>query len=79
MSDLEGAQARAAYLFVLPSFALYFIFVLVPVAVTILLSFSYYDPMEGSRWVGLRIFSGSSPMTVRCKFFGIRFDLRSSQ
>ena len=56
MSDLEGAQARAAYLFVLPSFALYFIFVLVPVAVTILLSFAYYDPMEGSRWVGLENF-----------------------
>jgi multiple sugar transport system permease protein len=56
MSDLEGAQARAAYLFVLPSFALYFIFVLAPVGVTILLSFSYYDPMEGSRWVGLENF-----------------------
>ena len=56
MSDLEGAQARAAYLFVLPSFALYFIFVLAPVAVTILLSFAYYDPMEGSRWVGLENF-----------------------
>ena len=42
-----------AYVFVLPSFALYLTFVLAPVIVTFILSFSYYDPMEGSRWVGL--------------------------
>jgi multiple sugar transport system permease protein len=52
-SDLERVQARAAYLFVLPSFALYLVFVLAPVVVTFILSFSYYDPMLGSRWVGL--------------------------
>ena len=52
VSDLQRAQARAAYLFVLPSFALYLAFVLAPVIVTFVLSFSYYDPMEGSRWVG---------------------------
>jgi len=52
VSDLQRAQARAAYLFVLPSFALYLVFVLAPVIVTFVLSFSYYDPMEGSRWVG---------------------------
>ena len=37
----------------LPSLALYALFVLVPVVVTFILSFSYYDPMAGSRWVGL--------------------------
>jgi multiple sugar transport system permease protein len=52
-SDLRRAQARAAYVFVLPSFVLYLTFVLAPVVVTFILSFSYYDPMEGSRWVGL--------------------------
>src|SRR5947209_13923225 len=52
-SELNRAQARAAYLFVLPSFALYVVFVLAPVVVTCILSFSYYDPMLGSRWVGL--------------------------
>jgi len=52
-SDLDRAQARAAYLFVLPSFALYTVFVLAPVVVTFILSFAYYDPMMGSRWVGL--------------------------
>jgi multiple sugar transport system permease protein len=52
-SELEGAQARAAYLFVAPAFLLYATFVLAPVAVTFILSFSYYDPMAGSRWVGL--------------------------
>ena len=51
-SDLRQAQAQAAYLFLLPSFALYLVFVLAPVAVTFVLSFSYYDPMQGSRWVG---------------------------
>ena len=51
-SDLQRAQARAGYLLVFPSFALYLIFVLAPVLVTCILSFSYYDPMLGSRWVG---------------------------
>ncbi|MGD0722733.1 MAG: sugar ABC transporter permease [Roseiarcus sp.] len=56
-SDLEAAQARAGYLFALPSLALYAVFVLAPVAVTFVLSFSYYDPMAGSRWVGLDNFT----------------------
>jgi multiple sugar transport system permease protein len=51
-SDLNRAQARAGYLFILPSFALYTVFVLAPVVVTFILSFAYYDPMIGSRWVG---------------------------
>ena len=50
---LNRAQARAGYLFALPSFALYLVFVLAPVLVTCVLSFAYYDPMLGSRWVGL--------------------------
>ena len=56
-SDLQRAQARAAYLFVLPSFALYLVFVLAPVVVTFILSFAYYDPMQGSRWVGFDNFA----------------------
>ncbi len=52
-SKLSRAQARAGYLFVLPSFALYLVFVLAPVLVTCVLSFAFYDPMLGSRWVGL--------------------------
>ncbi len=36
-----------------PSFPLYFVFVLAPVIVTCILSFAYFDPMQGSRWVGL--------------------------
>jgi multiple sugar transport system permease protein len=55
-SDLERAQTRAGYLFILPSFALYAVFVLAPVIVTFVLSFTYYDPMGGSRWVGLENF-----------------------
>jgi multiple sugar transport system permease protein len=51
-SDLQRLQARTGYLFVFPSFALYVIFVLAPVIVTCILSFAYFDPMAGSRWVG---------------------------
>jgi multiple sugar transport system permease protein len=51
-SDLQRLQARTGYLFVFPAFALYVIFVLAPVIVTCILSFTYFDPMAGSRWVG---------------------------
>jgi multiple sugar transport system permease protein len=55
-SDLDAAQARAGYLFLAPSFLLYVLFVLAPVVITFILSFTYYDPMAGSRWVGLENF-----------------------
>src|SRR5271163_1556409 len=67
-SDLAKAQTRAGYLFVLPSFALYAVFVLAPVIVTFILSFTYYDPMGGSRWVGLenfeRFFTGDRSLQI---------------
>jgi multiple sugar transport system permease protein len=67
-SDLGRAQARAGYLFILPSFILYAIFVLAPVIVTFVLSFTYYDPMAGSRWVGLenfqRFFTGERSLQI---------------
>ena len=55
-SDLAKAQTRAGYLFILHAFVLYTVFVLAPVVVTFILSFTYYDPMGGSRWVGLENF-----------------------
>jgi multiple sugar transport system permease protein len=67
-SDLAKAQTRAGYLFVFPSFALYTVFVLAPVVVTFVLSFTYYDPMGGSRWVGLenfqRFFTGDRSLQI---------------
>jgi multiple sugar transport system permease protein len=51
-SELRQAEARAGYLFVLPALLLYLVFVLAPVLVTFILSFAYFDPMAGSRWVG---------------------------
>src|ERR1700723_2151215 len=67
-SDLEKAQTRAGYLFVLPSFALFVVFVLAPVVLTFVLSFTYYDPMAGSRWVGLenfqRFFTGDRSLQI---------------
>ena len=52
-SDLEKLQARAGYLFILPSYLLYILFVLAPVATTCVLSFTHYDMMLGTDWVGL--------------------------
>jgi multiple sugar transport system permease protein len=52
-SELRASQIRTGYLFALPSLVLYLAFVLVPVILTIILSFSYYDPQLGSHWVGL--------------------------
>ena len=67
-SDLRRAQMRAGYLFVLPSFALYAVFVLAPVIVTIVLSFAYYDISFGFFWVGLenyqRFFSEPRALTI---------------
>src|SRR6195256_6038262 len=67
-SDLEKAQTRAGYLFILPSFTLYVVFVLAPVVLTFVLSFTYYDPMAGSRWVGLenfqRFFTGDRSLQI---------------
>ena len=51
-SELRRVEARAGYLFVLPAVLLYLVFVLAPVLVTCILSFTYFDPMVGSRWVG---------------------------
>jgi multiple sugar transport system permease protein len=68
MSDLQRAQTRAGFLFVLPSFVLYAVFVLAPVIVTFVLSFTYYDPMGGSHWVGLenfqRFFTGDRSLQI---------------
>ena len=52
LSDLRKAQMRAGYLFVFPSILLYAAFVLAPVAITIVLSFTYYDISFGAEWVG---------------------------
>jgi multiple sugar transport system permease protein len=67
-SDLQKAQTRAGYLFILPSSALYAVFVLAPVIVTFILSFTYYDPMAGSHWVGFenfqRFFTGDRSLQI---------------
>ncbi|MBV8224425.1 MAG: sugar ABC transporter permease [Verrucomicrobia bacterium] len=67
-SDLEKAQTWAGYLFILPSSVLYAVFVLAPVIVTFVLSFTYYDPMAGSHWLGLenfqRFFTGDRSLQI---------------
>lgn len=83
-SDLYKAQARAGYLFVLPSFLLYAVFVLAPVVVTIILSFAYYDISFGFFWVGLenyqRFFSEPRALTIfgntlRFAFLAVTFNV----
>jgi multiple sugar transport system permease protein len=80
LSDLRKAQMRAGYLFVVPSFVLYALFVLVPVAITIVLSFTYYDISFGADWVWFenyqRFFSESRSITIfwntqRFAFFAV--------
>ncbi|MDB5587911.1 MAG: Permease component of ABC-type sugar transporter [Devosia sp.] len=56
-SELQRAQTRMGYLFVLPSTLLYLTFVLAPVLVTVVLAFSHFDPLLGSRWVGFENFT----------------------
>jgi len=83
-SDLQRAQTRAGYLFILPTTVLYAVFVLAPVIVTIILAFAYYDPMMGSRWVGLenfqRFFTDRRSLqifwnTLRFAFFAVTFNV----
>ncbi len=83
-AQLARAQARAGWLFVLPTSVLYLAFVLAPVALTVVLSFAYYDPMLGSRWVGLenfrRFFTDPRSLqilwnTLRFTFFAVTFNV----
>lgn len=83
-SDLARAQAFTGYLFVLPTTVLYVTFVLAPVLVTVILSFAYYDPMLGSRWVGLenfdRFFTDRRSLqilwnTLRFALFAVTFNV----
>jgi multiple sugar transport system permease protein len=80
LSDLKKAQMRAGYLFVVPSFVLYALFVLVPVVITIILSFTYYDISFGADWVWFenyqRFFGESRSVTIfwntlRFAFFAV--------
>jgi multiple sugar transport system permease protein len=76
-SDLARAQARTGYLFVLPTSVLYLTFVLAPVVVTIVLSFAYYDPMLGSRWVGVDNYARffTNPRSLRIFWNTLQFTL----
>jgi len=49
----ERRVARAAYLFLLPTFVLFFVFVAGPLVAAIYLSFTYYDVFSPPKWVGL--------------------------
>jgi multiple sugar transport system permease protein len=83
-SELRRAQAATAYLFVLPASLLYLTFVIAPVLVTMVLAFSYYDPMMGSKWVGLdnftRFFTDRRSLqilwnTLRFALFAVTFNV----
>lgn len=67
-SGLARQQAFAGYLFILPSTVLYAIFIIAPVIVSIILSFSYFDLIQGGYWVGwdnyVRFFSDSRSLRI---------------
>jgi multiple sugar transport system permease protein len=76
-SDLKASQARAGYLFAFPALALYTVFVLAPVILTVILSFAYYDPQLGSHWVGFDNFRRffTDPRSVTIFWNTLRFTL----
>jgi len=76
--------ALTGWLFVMPTSVLYLAFVLVPVILTVILSFAYYDPMMGSYWVGWdnfhRFFTDPRSLqilwnTLRFAFFAVSFNV----
>jgi multiple sugar transport system permease protein len=83
-SGVRLAQARAGYLFILPTAILYASFVLAPVVITAILAFAYYDPMMGSYWVGwdnfTRFFTDRRSLqilwnTLRFALFAVSFNV----
>jgi len=76
-SDLRISQARTGYLFAFPALALYTVFVLAPVVLTVILSFAYFDPQLGSHWVGFDNFKRffTDPRSVQIFWNTLRFTL----
>ena len=76
-SDLQRAEAMAGWLFAAPAGLLYASFVLAPVLLTVVLSFAYYDPMMGSRWVGLENYERflTDPRSLGILWNTLRFTL----
>ena len=76
-SDLSKSQARAGYLFAFPALALYVVFVLAPVVLTVVLSFAYFDPQLGSHGVGIDNFKRffTDPRSVQIFWNTLRFTL----
>ena len=83
-SDLSRSQARAGYLFIIPTSVLYLTFVLAPVVVTFILAFTHFDPQRGSSWVGfdnfVRFFTDRRSLqifwnTLRFAFFAVTFNV----
>jgi multiple sugar transport system permease protein len=83
-SELNRAQSRVGYLFIVPTSVLYATFVLAPVIITAILAFSYLDPQRGSRWVGfdnfIRFFTDHRSLqifwnTLRFALFAVTFNV----
>lgn len=66
-SELRRTEAHAGFVFVVPATVLYVTFVLLPIAVTVVLAFTYYDPLGSVRWAGLDNFVRffSEPRSLR--------------
>ena len=59
---------RASYLLMAPYFTLFFLFTVLPVLMSVYLSFNYFNMLEMPRWVGFcwRMIFSSSPCGIPC-------------
>lgn len=53
-SRSEKQEMRAGYLFVAPTLLIYFVFMVLPILVTLFLSFYSYDLLTPAKWIGLK-------------------------
>ena len=53
LSRMARQEARAGYLFILPTYLFYFIFMLIPLRMTIYYSFTKFNMVKPPQWIGL--------------------------
>ena len=53
LSRMARQEARAGYLFILPTYLFYFIFMLIPLGMTIYYSFTKFNMVKPPQWIGL--------------------------
>lgn len=82
MSPLKKKEAKSAYLFLLPSFLLFVLFVVIPTVSVVVLSFCKYDIINPPQFIGIenymslgddRVLGASARNTVVMAVFSVTF------